>query len=460
MNSETRRKFHILPEITGDMFFSSSDIKKLLVPIIAETLLSYLIGLADSVMVASAGESAVSAVSLVDSVSILFINLFAGLATGGAVVCGQYLGKNDKLLAKSAAVQLVVIMAVLSVSVSALLLTFKFEVIDILFGSAEKAVTDNCSIYYGIVMYSVPFIALYNAGAALFRTVGDSKTPLLISLGMNFLNVAGNALLIYGFKMGVAGAAIPTLISRCVAMVVVLALASRKSFVLSIFKISRFKFSSKLVSDILSIGMPNSIENGMFQFGKLILMSLASTRPTSEITANAIGNSVASLHCVIGMSANLAMTAVVSRCAGAHDFSQARKYVRYFLTFTYITEGIANIFLALGIPVILKLYGVEGYTAKIATEVLLIHGISSIVIWPYAFMLNTAMRAAGDSRYAMIISSISMWLCRVLLAHIFIKIFGMSVTGIWIAWIIDWIFRITFFLPRYKSGIWEKKAVV
>lgn len=441
------------------MLFSRAELRALLLPLIAEQLLSYLIGMMDSVMVASAGEAAVSAVSLVDSISVLFINIFSALAAGGAVVVGQYLGKRDLNDSRRAAEQLTVLLAVISAAITALLLIFQQSVLKLLFGKSEQAVMDNCRIYYHIVMYSVPFIALYNGGAALFRALGDSRTPMRISLMINFINVTGNALLIYGFKMGVAGVAIPTLVSRGAGMAVIFALALRKSFPLNLRRLHYYRPNMHLVRSILSVGVPNGIENGMFQFGKLILMSLVSSLSIAEVTANAIGNTIGSLHCFIGMAANTAMTAVISQCAGAGDYQQARWYVRYFMRFTYLWEGLVNLLMCLTVPFVLHIYGVSGETAYFAACIMLIHGISSALLWPIAFMLNTAMRAAGDSQYAMVISSVSMWVCRVGGAYLLILGFGMSVLGVWIAWVADWIFRIAFFVPRFRGHIWETKAL-
>lgn len=444
---------------SAGMLFSRRDLRALLLPLIAEQLLSYLIGMMDSVMVASAGEAAVSAVSLVDSISVLFINIFSALAAGGAVVVGQYLGRKDLNDSRRSSEQLTVLLAVISAAVTALLLIFQQSVLNLLFGKSEQAVMDNCVIYYHIVMYSVPFIALYNGGAALFRALGDSRTPMRISLLINFINVAGNAVLIYVFKMGVAGVAIPTLVSRGAGMVIIFALALRKSFPLNLRRLHHYRPDLHLIRNILSIGIPNGIENGMFQFGKLILMSLVSSLTIAEVTANAIGNTIGSLHCVVGMAANTSMTAVISQCAGAGDYAQARWYVRYFLRFTYLWQGIVNIALCAAIPFVLQIYGVSGDTAFYATWIMLIHGISSALLWPIAFMLNTAMRAAGDSSFVMVISSLSMWICRVGGAYLLILGFGMSVLGVWIAWVADWIFRIAFFVPRYRGHIWETKAL-
>ncbi|MDO5444889.1 MAG: MATE family efflux transporter [Eubacteriales bacterium] len=441
------------------MLFSRKDINAILFPVIFETLLSYLIGLMDSVMVASAGEAAVSAVSLVDSISVLFINVFAALANGGAVVCGQYLGRRSVKDAGKAAEQMVVLLLTSSLLISGVLLAFQGQILNFLFGSAEAAVKENCAIYYHIVMMSIPFIALYNGGAALFRTTGDSSTPLRVSMIMNAINIGGNALLIYGFRMGVAGVAIPTLVSRGIAMVIILIPLFRKTSPMNISGLRSYRLNKRLLGSILAIGIPNGVENGMFQFGKLILMTLISTLSTASITANAIGNTTGSLHCVVGMAANSALMAVVSRCAGAGDFTQARWYTRYLIRKTYILQGLVNLALVAVIPLILRMYGASPEVASFAIPIMLIHGLSSLFLWPPAFMLNISMRSAGDSRYAMWISSISMWLCRVGGAYVLVKLFHMDVIGVWVAWDIDWVFRILFFVPRYIGHKWETKTI-
>lgn len=444
---------------TDNMLFSQKDILALLLPVILETFLSYFIGMMDSVMVSSVGEAAVSAVSLVDAISILFVNIFVALANGGAVVAGQYLGKKDPEKSRSSAEQMMMLLLVSAILMSALLLVFQEPIIRFLYGSAEADVRENCVKYYHIVMFSIPFIALYNGGAALFRTIGDSTTPLKVSMMMNGINVAGNATLIYGFKMGVEGVAVPTLVSRAAAAFIILIPLLKKDTLINICGIRFYRPERKLISHILNIGVPNGIENGMFQFGKLILMTLVSTFPTAAITANAIGNTMGSLHCVVGIAANSTLMAVVSRCAGAGDYGQARWYTRYILIKTSILQGIVNIILAAAIPLTLKIYHCSPEVVTYAVPILLLHGISSIVLWPCAFMLNISMRSAGDSRYAMWIASISMWLCRVGGAYILVKLFHTGVIGIWIAWIIDWIFRISFFVPRYLGHKWETKAI-
>lgn len=439
--------------------FSKKEICALLVPLIAEQILAYMVGLADSVMVASAGEAAVSAVSLVDSISVLMINIFAALAAGGSVVVGQYLGRKEFNKAKASGNQLIVILIEASVCITAVLLLAQKTILHVFFGKTEEIVLRNCEIYYRILMCSVPFLALYNGGAALFRIIGDSKTPMIISVIMNICNIVGNAILIYGFRMGVAGVAIPSLFSRILAMLLIFWMEKKRNCPLSLHGIVHHRPDRMMIRNILSIGIPNSLENGMFQFGKLLLVSLVSTLSTAAITANAIGNTVGNLHCVFGMACNIGLTTVVSRCVGAGDYHQARQYTKLFLKIVYLGQGLVNALLMIAIPVINRMYGITGETASLATSIMLIHGFSTMLLWPLTFMLNNAMRAAGDSAFAMVISSVAMWIGRVALTYVLILGFGFGVLSVWIAWDVDWAIRLVFFIPRYVGKKWETKAI-
>ena len=452
------RKKEDFIQASGYMF-SRRYIHRLLLPLIAEQLLSYLVGLADSVMVASAGEAAVSAVSLVDSISVLMVHIFSALAAGGAIVVGQYLGRREQEHAKDAADQLMAALLALSLLVTAALIILQGPLLRLLFGRSPAEVQENCRIYYRIVMLSIPMIAVYNGGAALFRAVGDSRTSMRISLLMNVINVCGNALLVYAMHMGVAGVAIATLVSRTVAMLVIVCKAFRSSFALSLRGLRHYRPHAAILQRILSMGIPNGIENGMFQLGKLVMFSVVSTLPTASIAANAIANTITSLHWVVGTSTNLGLTSVVSPCVGAGDYKQARWYIRYFLRFIYLVQSLTCGSTLLAIPLILKLYHVSAETAHLATIIMLIHGVSTILLWPLAFSISTGMRAAGDVRYVMVVSSVSMWLCRVGLGSALILVFHTGVVGLWITWVVDWLFRISFFVPHYLGKKWETKAI-
>lgn len=300
--------------------FSGSDLFWLFLPLIAEQFLEYLVGLADSVMVSQVGEAAVAGVSLVDFIMQLLISLFAALATGGAVVAGQYLGRKEPEQARSAADQLVRFSGVAAVGVMALVYLAKPLIFRVLFGEIEPDVYANASVYFNIVTASIPFLALYNAGAAVFRTAGNSGLPMKIMLAMNLLNVGGNALLVIGLGMGTEGIAIPTLVSRAGAAVIILAFAVRTEQLLHIQKTMRCRFDGAMIRRILKIGAPFGLENGMFYFGRILALSLVAGFGTAATAANSVGGTIVMFEALPGMAIGLGLTTVISRCVGAGDF--------------------------------------------------------------------------------------------------------------------------------------------
>ena len=430
-----------------------------MLPLVLEQLLSFMVGLADALMVASVGNIAVSAVSLVDSVSVLMIVILSALANGGGAVVGQYLGRRETGHACSAATLLLLLLTAVSVVFTLLLYTFHSGILGLLFGRAEEAIRIDCRVYYMILMISVPMIALYSGASSVFRIYGDSRTPLRISLLMNAVNIAGNAVCIYGLKMGVAGAAIPSVLSRLVGMVLIMLLLKKHSWTAAVSETMKFAGARTITGNIITIGVPTAIENGMFQIGKIALMSLISTLSTASITANAIGNTVGNLHCVIGMGVNIGLTTIVSRCVGAGKYDQARAWTLRLMRSVYILQGLVTALLMLAMPVINQLYHVSGEAANLSTAINLIHGGATILFWPIAFMLNSSMAAAGDSRYAMLVSAGAMWVGRVALSFILILGFHFGVLSVWIAWIVDWFIRMAFFIPRWKGHRWETKGI-
>ncbi|WP_329384164.1 MATE family efflux transporter [Anaerofustis butyriciformans] len=445
---------------TKDFLFSNKALMILIVPLIVEQFLAILVGMADSIMIASVGEAAVSGVSLVDSVMLLLINIFAALATGGAVVCGQYLGKRDRENACESSTQLVWFITILAVFIMIFMYILKQFILTKVFGSIDAEVMGHANTYLLIVSASIPFIALYNAGAAIFRSMGNSKVSMKVSILMNLINVCGNAILIYIFHFGTAGVAIPTLVSRIVAAVVIVILLLNKNNTLYIKRSFKYKPRFDMIKSILYIGVPNGLENSMFQLGKIIVLSLVSTFGTYAIAANAVANVVASFQILSGMAVSLAITTVISRCVGAGEYKQARYYTRKLLKITYVCVAILVLFIFLILPLILKAYNLSDITALEASKILILHGCCAIIIWPTAFNIPSALRAAGDVKYCMIVSIVSMWVCRIIFSYILGKYMGFGVFGVWISMILDWVVRSIFFIIRYRGSKWENKQVV
>ncbi|NLZ34280.1 Na(+)/drug antiporter [Clostridium sp. N3C] len=445
-------------KLKKDYIFSNKALIRLIFPLIIEQFLAVAVGMADSVMVAKVGESAVSAVSLVDSINILIINIFAALATGGAVVAGQYIGqkRNDK--ASKAGEQLLIFVTLISIIIMALLYLGKDFILNVVFGKIEEDVAAYATTYMLIVFASIPFIALYNSGAALFRAMGNSKITMITSIIMNAINVIGNAVLIFGFKMGVEGVAFPTLISRAIAAIIIVALLRNEDLVIHISKHFRYKFNKRMVIKILHIGIPNGVENSMFQLGKIILLSVVATFGTASITANAVGNTVTSFQVLPASSIGLALVTVVSQCVGAGDYEQVRYYNKKLLKYAYIASIIINIIIILLLPFILKIYNLSPQTTAMAKQVIIFHGINVCLIWPLSFTLPNTLRASNDVSYTMVVGIVSMWIFRLGFGFLFAKYMNMGMFGVWVAMIIDWIFRSAFFIVRYRGSKWMAKA--
>lgn len=436
--------------------FSKRNLINLIIPLIIEQFLAVAVGMADSMMVSSIGESAVSAVSLVDAINILLINIFAALATGGAVVAGQYIGENREDYAKKAGEQLIVFVTLISIGIMTLMYIGKGFILNVVFGSIDQDVANYANTYLMIVFASIPFIAIYNSGAALFRSMGNSRVTMKTSIIMNAINVVGNAILIFGFRMGVEGVAIPTLLSRAVAALIIMILLRDPELKIHIDDYLSFRYDGKMVRNILRIGIPNGIENSMFQLGKIMLLSVVSTFGTSSITANAVGNAVTQFQNLPAAAIGLSLVTVVSQCVGARDYEQVRYYTKLLHKYAYIALLCVNAIVFLALPLILKAYNLSVETEILSRRILIFYGINACLVWPLGFTLPNTLRAANDVRYAMTVSVASMWTVRIGLGILCAKYLGFGMFGAWIGMICDWYVRSIFFMIRYKGNKWEK----
>lgn len=440
--------------------FSREDLKKLMIPLVIEQTLAISIGLFDTIMVSSCGEAAVSGVSLVDSISVLLIQILSALATGGAVVCSQYIGKKMPERAKLSAGQLLFIMLVTSGAVMVLVLFLHRFLLRAIFGQIEADVMANAEIYFVISAISYPFLGVYNAGAALFRAIGNSRISMYTSLVMNLINISGNALLIFGFGLGVFGAGLATLVARVISAVVMVMLLIRKDNPLCIATPGCMKPQRDVIGKILKIGIPSGVENGMFQVGKLLVSSLTATFGTAAIAANAVANSVAGFANIPGSAVGLAMVTVIGRCIGAGEKKQARQYSRKLLGLAYMGMALSNIALFLFVHPLVACFSLSEEASAIAVQLLVSFSVCAIAIWPLSFTLPNALRAAGDAGYTMGVSVFSMWVFRVASSYFFADTLGLGVLGVWIGMYVDWGFRSLLFVVRYRRGKWMEKRVV
>lgn len=440
----------------NNRLFSRNDLVRLIIPLIVDQFLQVAVGLSDSIMVARVGEAAVSGVSLVDTVMLLIINIFTALATGGAVIAGQYLGRKDPKTGCEATAQLFNFTFLFSIFIMILGYLGQNVILYHVFGKIEPEVMKDSRTYLLIVLSSIPMIAMYNAGAAIFRAMGNSNIAMKTSLLMNSINVFGNALLIFGFHRGVEGVAIPTVVSRGVACVVILILLNNQKHELHILHPYPFKIKWNVLKKILYIGIPNGLENSMFQLGKIAVLSLVSGLGTASLAANAVGNNIANFAILPGMSFGFALLTVCAQCVGAGDFEQVKYYTKHMLRVEYLCLIASNLIVILALPFILSVYNLSDEAARYANDIILYHAACVVTIWPLSFTLPNTLRAAADVKITMVLSIISMWVFRFGFSYLLTMVFHMGIFGVWVAMTIDWLVRGIFFVCRYRSGRWQK----
>lgn len=440
-------------EIKGTLF-SNQALWWLIAPLVVEQILAVTVGMVDTVMVSSAGEAATSGVSLVDMINTLIINIFAAIATGGAVVSSQYLGQKDKNKACQAADQLLLITGLIAVGIMVLCLIFRRPFLSILYGEIEADVMQNALIYLILSALSYPFLAVYNSCAALFRSMGNSRISMQVSILMNVMNAVGDYVFIFGFHWGVAGAALASLISRMTACVI-LYLRLRNP-VLDIHAGAHgIHWDGRMIHRILNIGIPSGVENSIFQLGRVLVVGIIAGFGTIQIAANAVANNLDSMGVLPGSAMNLAMITVIGQCVGAGDYDQAQYYTKKLMTVTYAVNMVTCLAVLGAMPMILNLYGLSDETLALASTLVLIHDGCAILLWPSAFTLTSVLRAANDVKFPMVVSIGSMIVFRIGLSYIVAIGMGLGAIGVWIAMVVDWIVRASFFIWRYRSGRWK-----
>ena len=437
--------------------FDRRSLTRLLWPLVVEQFLAVTVGIADTMMVSHAGEAAISGVSLVDMVNNLIINIFAALATGGAVVISQYLGAKQAEKARRGAGQLFGLAGLAGLIIMGVSLACARPLLRLLFGAIEPDVMAASLTYLRISALSFPFLALYNAGAALFRSLGNSRLSMEISVVMNIVNIAGNAICVFGLGMGVAGVALPSLASRALAAVLILHRAANPMGQLPVPLRSCLWLERGLVGRILNIGIPSALENSLFQLGRLLVVSIIAGFGTVQIAANAVANNLDSIGIIPGQAIGLGMIAVVGRCVGARDNQAAAHYTKKLVGLAYLVDGTLNLLVILALPWLLGFYNLSAESLALARLLVIIHAGCGIVLWPASFVLPNALRAANDVRFTMVVSIASMALWRICLSYVLGAQMAWGALGVWIAMIVDWVCRSVFFAVRFASGAWKKK---
>ena len=442
------------------MIFSNKDLKKLIIPLMGEQLLSLTVGFVDQLMVSQTGEAAVAGVALVDNINRLIIQIMAALATGGAVVCSQYIGAAKDKQTKKAAGQLELVLFTFAFIMMGISVLFARPLLSGIFGNTQKAIMDFAVLYFTVTAISYPFLGIYNSGAAIFRSVGNSKISLYISLLMNVVNILGNAIFVLCFKWGVFGVALSTLISRVIGSGVMSYFIMRKQSPIRLNQIDDYIPDFSLIKKILFIGIPSGVENGMFQIGKLMVVRMVTSLGQAAIAANSVSYTIIDFANIPASSMGLALITVVGQCIGAGKKDEAKHYVKKILLWSYIGDWICNITLFFIGHYIPTWFNLSPEAVDIATVVLRAFNITSLFIWPLSFTMPNALRAAGDVHFTMIVSILSMWIFRVGSSYVFGIMLGFGVLGVWIGMFVDWGCRSLFFGIRFLNGKWIQKEAL
>ena len=440
--------------------FSNQALKKLIIPLFLDQILLTTVSITATMLLSYAGEAAFSGVSLVDMINILMIQILAALAVGGAVVVSQYIGLKDRDKALTAASQLISVTAAIASMVTVVVLVFYMPILRLLFGNVDPIVMKSAAMYFIVSSLSYPFLALYNSGAALFRAMGNSRVPMVVSVFTNVLNIAGNALAIFVFHTGVMGVAITTLLARVLAAVLVLALSFNAENMIHI-KLSRMlTYDKAMVSRILKIAVPNGIENGTTQLGRVLLVSITALFGTTQIAANGVANSLSGIGLCFAAAMNLAIVPVVGQCVGANDYEQAKIYIVKLMKLTTIVTAVICLGQLLFMPLMLNMFSLSKESWRLSFILVAISNIFEIFLWPASFTLPNALRAAGDAKYTMKVSIGAMFVIRILVAYVLGVVFKMGVIGVYLAMVIDWGFRSTAYVLRYRNGKWMNFRVI
>lgn len=442
------------------MRFTNSDLKSMIVPLFWEQLLVLLVGIADTLIISYTGEASVSGVSLVNMINTIFIYLFTALASGGAVVISQYLGRQERERAGEAASQLLLFSVILSAALALPVLAAKRQILGALFGAVEPEVMDAGVIYLRISAYSYPAIAVYNAGAALFRSLGKTKTTMNISLVSNAINLAGNLIGVFILKAGVAGVAYPSLIARIYSAVAISLLCFRKTNGVCYRGHWIFSWNRDLLSKILRIAVPNGIEKGLFQLVKVALSSIVALFGTYQIAANGVAQSIWSMAALCGLTMSPVFITVIGQCMGAGDSEQATYYFRKLTKITLLLSIIWNTLVFAVTPVMMQAYALEAETEKLVIQLVLIHNLFNAVAFPFSGAVSSGLRAAGDVKFTTVASIASTAVGRLALSYLFGLVFHMGVIGIAIAMCCDWTFQAALYILRVRSGKWMRFSVV
>ncbi len=444
----------------GNLLFPRRALWMLLIPLIIEQMLNSLMGMVDTLMVSRVGAEAISAVSLVDSINNLVLQVFAAMAAGAAIICSQYLGRKDEKGCNDAAKQIVLTVVVISSVIMIIGVGFRKPLLHLIFGSVEEAVMTNAQMYFLITALSYPFIALFQAGAAFYRACGNSKFTMKTALIANVTNIVGNTLFIFVLQMGAAGAAISTLISRALCAFVVFYALRKPGYAIQLKNYFSIRPDLNLIVKILAIGVPSGIENGMFQFGKLAIQSTVSSLGTAAIAAQAMTIIFENVNGMAAVGIGIGLMTVVGQSIGAGRQEEAKYYIVKLAGYAEVAMIISCILVYIAARPVTVLAGMSEESTALCMQMILAITIVKPILWVPSFTPPNGLRAAGDVRFSMITATLTMWLCRVALSIFLMRVVKTGPIGVWYGMFADWGVRGVIFTIRFVRGKWLRFKVI
>ena len=444
----------------GNLLFPRRALWMLLIPLIIEQMLNSLMGMVDTLMVSRVGAEAISAVSLVDSINNLVLQVFAAMAAGAAIICSQYLGRKDEKGCNDAAKQIVLTVVVISSVIMIIGVGFRKPLLHLIFGSVEEAVMTNAQIYFLITALSYPFIALFKAGAAFYRACGNSKFTMKTALIANVANIVGNTLFIFVLQMGAAGAAVSTLISRALCAFVVFYALRKPGYAIQLKNYFSIRPDLNLIVKILAIGVPSGIENGMFQFGKLAIQSTVSSLGTAAIAAQAMTIIFENVNGMAAVGIGIGLMTVVGQSIGAGRQEEAKYYIVKLAGYAEVAMIISCILVYIAARPVTVLAGMSEESTALCMQMILAITIVKPLLWVPSFTPPNGLRAAGDVRFSMITATLTMWLCRVALSIFLMRVVKTGPIGVWYGMFADWGVRGVIFTIRFVRGKWLRFKVI
>ena len=444
----------------GNLLFPRRALWMLLIPLIIEQMLNSLMGMVDTLMVSRVGAEAISAVSLVDSINNLVLQVFAAMAAGAAIICSQYLGRKDEKGCNDAAKQIVLTVVVISSVIMIIGVGFRKPLLQLIFGSVEEAVMTNAQMYFLITALSYPFIALFQAGAAFYRACGNSKFTMKTALIANVANIVGNTLFIFVLQMGAAGAAVSTLISRALCAFVVFYALRKPGYAIQLKNYFSIRPDLNLIVKILAIGVPSGIENGMFQFGKLAIQSTVSSLGTAAIAAQAMTIIFENVNGMAAVGIGIGLMTVVGQSIGAGRQEEAKYYIVKLAGYAEIAMIISCILVYIAARPVTVLAGMSEESTALCMQMILAITIVKPLLWVPSFTPPNGLRAAGDVRFSMITATLTMWLCRVALSIFLMRVVKTGPIGVWYGMFADWGVRGVIFTIRFVRGKWLRFKVI